>query len=166
VSGVETNRTSGSLTVFREVITALLGIAIIAAILLLMWPSLSKSPPDTTSAQGVFAILGGWGGVVLGYYFGRLPSEKAADKASQAADSARKEKDKAESAKTFALASSINLLNNTENLLKAKKEKLDKLARQPVARGAPGGLDEVIKEIDAEIDGISKEKEKFQAMAK
>jgi hypothetical protein len=46
--------------------------------LILIWPSLAASPVDIQSAQGIFSILGGWGGVVIGYYFGRLPAEKAA----------------------------------------------------------------------------------------
>jgi len=164
VSNGETKGSSNPLTAFKEVVTAGLGIVIIGATLFLMWPSLTKSPPDTGSAQGVFAILGGWGGVVLGYYFGRLPSEKAADKASQAADSARKEKDKAEKDKINVLAGSINQLDNTEKSLKAKREKLKEL--RPAERVAADTLENVIKEIDAEITEISTEKQKLQEMAK
>ncbi len=61
---------------------------IIAATLLLLLPLLTKSTPDLASAQGIFAILGGWGGIIIGYYFGRLPSEKAADTASKVANTA------------------------------------------------------------------------------
>ena len=79
------SKTDGT-TWLKEGVTAFLAIAIIIATLALLWPSLSSG--DTTEAQGIFAILGGWGGVVLGYYFGRVPAEKASDNANKAADKA------------------------------------------------------------------------------
>jgi len=173
VTKQESDKSSGLLTAGKEMVTAALGITIILATLVLMWPSLSKSPVDTQSASGIFAILGGWGGVVLGYYFGRLPAEKATDKASEAADSARKEKDAAEKTKTLALANSINQLNNTEQFLKAKRDKLKDLAQQPAAAQLKGlgptvsNLESIINEIESEIAKIGAERQKVQAdMAK
>jgi hypothetical protein len=164
VSNGENKGSGGLLTVFKEVVTAGLGILIIAAILFLMWPPLTKSPPDTASAQGIFAILGGWGGVILGYYFGRLPSEKAADKASQAADSARKDKEKAVTDKTNALADSANGLGNTESSLTTTREKLNQLRPAIKEPRAAETLENVIKEIHARIAEISAQKEKLEEM--
>ena len=84
----EKSDSTSNLIVLKESVTAALGVVIILATLVLMWPSLSGSTLNLTNAQGIFAILGGWGGVILGYYFGRLPSEKAADTATKVADQA------------------------------------------------------------------------------
>jgi len=80
----------------KEGVAATLAILIVSATLIFLIPSLTSSPADSTSAQAIFAVLGGWGGVVIGYYFGRIPAEKAADKAEKVADAARTERDKAE----------------------------------------------------------------------
>ena len=163
MSGVQTDKTSSLLTVFKEVVSAVLGMAIIAAVLYLLWTPLTKSPPDLTSAQGIFTILGGWGGVILGYYFGRLPSEKAADNARRDADNARKEKDKAVNTKILVLANSNNLLDNHEKSLQQKKEALQALPQQPATRAT---VDSAIKTIEEEIEAIGKERQKLQDMAK
>ena len=76
------------LTLFKEGICALLGIIIVGGTIILLWPALSGSTRDITAAQGIFSILGGWGGVVIGYYFGRLPAERIAVRAEEAAESA------------------------------------------------------------------------------
>ncbi len=159
------SKTSDWLTAIKEGVAAFLGIVIIFATLFLMWPSLTSSPPNLTIAQGIFSILGGWGGVILGYYFGRLPSEKAADKANEAADSARKERDAAEKTKTLALSNYINRLGNTEKSLRAKQEKLKELAQQPSVKGvAATDLGSLIKEIDTEIAEVISEKQKYENM--
>jgi multidrug transporter EmrE-like cation transporter len=76
-------------TTIRESIASALAILIIAVTLYFLWPALTAKPVAIDDAQAIFSILGGWGGVVLGYYFGRLPAEKAADKADAAAEKAR-----------------------------------------------------------------------------
>ena len=171
VTKVDGDKSSGQLTVFKELVTAGLGIVIILATLVLMWPALSKSPIDMQSASGVFAILGGWGGVVLGYYFGRLPAEKATDKANDAADNARKQKDDAEKTKTLAVAKYVNQLSNTEKSLQARRDKLNDLARQlaptqPKSPTVSANLESIIKEIETEITDVGAEKQKAQEMVK
>lgn len=54
----------------------------------LLWPSLSGPTFNLTNAQGTYSILGTLISVILGYYFGRLPSEKAADTANKIIDKA------------------------------------------------------------------------------
>jgi len=171
VTKVDGDKSSGQLTTFKELVTAGLGIIIILATLVLMWPALSKSPIDMQSASGVFAILGGWGGVVLGYYFGRLPAEKATDKANDAADNARKQKDDAEKTKTLAVAKYVNQLSNTEKSLQARRDKLNDLARQlaptqPKSPTVSANLESIIKEIETEITDVGAEKQKAQEMVK
>jgi hypothetical protein len=124
--------TASWLTIFKEVAAAVLGGIIIVLTLVLMWPLLSKATPDLTSAQGIFAILGGWGGIIIGYYFGRLPSEKAADTANKVANTANKVAIEANQASTTAkqtaddavqtklrvVSDCTNLLENTAKSLK------------------------------------------------
>ena len=106
----------------KEGVTASIGIIIVLGTLFLLWPALTASPVDVQSAQGIFSILGGWGSVVIGYYFGRLPAEKAASKAEEVAVAARKDKDEAEKIKT-------NTLANTANTLSGSKMELEELQK-------------------------------------
>ena len=86
---VETAR----ITWFKEIITALIGFMVIFAMLFFLSPHLLKSPPDVQNAQAIFTMFGGWGGGILGYYLGRLPSERAATRAEVTASSAEKARD-------------------------------------------------------------------------
>lgn len=148
-------------TGFREVVAAGLGIIIVLAVLILMWPSLTKSPPDTSSAQGIFAILGGWGGIIIGYYFGRLPSEKAADKASAAADTARNGLAQAVKERDITLANTANLLANHAQSLRENKQKLETAKQGAKAEPTATGLDNAIKAIDAQIEKTETERQKL-----
>jgi len=124
VAGAEKTGTN-YLTGFKEFVSASLGLIIIIATLVLMWPSLAKSPADLTTAQGIFAILGGWGGVILGYYFGRLPSEKAADTANKTTDKANQTTSNAHqvanTATQIALTAS-QTANNANKLAEASRQ--------------------------------------------
>ena len=116
-----------SVTTFvKEGVAAALGLIIVLGTLLLLWPSLTSSPVDIDSAQGIFSILGGWGGVVIGYYFGRLPAEKAASKAEEVADAARREKDTAEKVTANTLADSSKTLSESAEELDKLQKKLEK----------------------------------------
>ena len=108
----------------KEGATALLGVIIVLGTLILLWPSLTSNPVDMASAQGIFSTLGAWGGIVIGYYFGRLPAERAAAKAEDAADVARKEKAEAEKAKSNTLADTSKALEDSERELAALQEKI------------------------------------------
>jgi len=81
-----------SLMWLKEGVCAILAIAIIGGTLVLLRPPLSGPTYDVEAAQGIFSILGGWGGVILGYYFGRLPAERVAARAEEKAEEAIKTK--------------------------------------------------------------------------
>jgi len=100
-------------------------------------PALLASPVDETSAQAIFAVLGGWGGVVIGYYFGRIPAEKAADKAEKVAEVARSEKDRAEKEK-------VNEIVTSNMKLADYEAKFKELLKQIEA------TEEIIKKSDEE----------------
>jgi hypothetical protein len=110
---------------FKEIITAALALTIMGAIMVFLSPSLLASPVDATSAQAIFAVLGGWGGVVIGYYFGRIPAEKAADKAEKVADAARSEKDRAEKEKVNEIVTSNEKLADYEAKFKELLKQLE-----------------------------------------
>jgi hypothetical protein len=78
----------------KEGVCAILAFAIIGWTLVLLRPPLSGPTYDVEAAQGIFSILGGWGGVILGYYFGRLPAERVAERAEEKAEEAIKTKQK------------------------------------------------------------------------
>jgi len=100
-------------------------------------PALLASPVDATSAQAIFAGLGGWGGVVIGYYFGRIPAEKDADKAEKVAEVARSEKDRAEKEK-------VNEIVTSNMKLADYEAKFKELLKQIEA------TEEIIKKSDEE----------------
>ena len=76
----------------KEAVCTILAFAIIGWTLVLLRPPLSGPTYDIEAAQGIFSILGGWGGVILGYYFGRLPAERVAERAEEKAAEAIKTK--------------------------------------------------------------------------
>ncbi len=76
----------------KEGVCALLAFAIIGWTLIFLRSPLSGPTYDIEAAQGIFSILGGWGGVILGYYFGRLPAERVAERAEEKAEEAIKTK--------------------------------------------------------------------------
>lgn len=122
------------LTWFKEGVTACLGVMIIVGMLLLLWPLLSGETPDITNAQAIFSILGGWGGIVLGYYFGRMPAERAATRADAVASAARTAKDDAVATEKTTLAETEILISRMEEKLKkyqkliaSWRERIDKL---------------------------------------
>ena len=114
------------LVVMKEVVSALLALIIILGSLVLLWPALAASPIDITSAQGIFSILGGWGGVVIGYYFGRLPAERAAARAETEAVVAREKKDVAEKKRTSTLTDKSRVLLEREMKLANLEKKFEK----------------------------------------
>ena len=109
----------------KEGVTAALGLIIVLGTILLLWPALTASPVDVQSAQGIFSILGGWGGIVIGYYFGRLPAEKAAAKAEDAAEAARQKKDYAEKVKSNTLADTAKTLSESDTELAEVQKKIE-----------------------------------------
>jgi hypothetical protein len=113
----------------KEGVAATLGILIVSATIILLVPSLTAVPADATSAQAIFAVLGGWGGVVIGYYFGRIPAEKAADKAEKVADSARTERDKAEKDRVNEIVTSNEERSEYEKQIKELLEALEEAGK-------------------------------------
>jgi hypothetical protein len=87
------------LAVGKEVVTGCLGVLIVIVTLGVAVVTLSVAGTDGTweHAKDVLLILNGLVGVVLGYYFGRIPAEVQANKAETAAAGARSEARAAES---------------------------------------------------------------------
>ena len=82
----------------KEGVTAILGIAIVSVTLYLVWLTFSYAGDQTTKisdAKDVLIIMTGMAGVVLGYYFGRMPSDA---RAAQAQDQAIRSAVRAEAA--------------------------------------------------------------------
>lgn len=79
----------------REVVTSIIALIVVGGTFILLWPALSTRPIDVTSAQAIFSILGGWGGIVIGFYFGSNSGEKIAKSAKLEAIESQKDKIKA-----------------------------------------------------------------------
>lgn len=78
----------------REIVTGILAIAIVAFTLAMAGLAFSMAGEETRmrDAMPVLTLLFGLSGVVVGYYFGRVPAEKRADTATDAMDDAMQEK--------------------------------------------------------------------------
>ena len=114
---------------FKEIVTAGLGIVVIISTYALVWPPFSRSPIDLNSAQAIYSVLGGWAGVVLGYYFGRIPSERAATKAEAAASAAEEAKDSAREDRLKTWTEVIGKATELENKYKSRIEEIEDIKR-------------------------------------
>lgn len=153
------NNTTSYMQWFKEIVTAGLGIALVAIVLFFMYPSLTNSPPDIVNAKEIYVFLGGPVGVVLGYYFGRIPSEKATDNANRNANNARTERDAAVRNMIEATTNYDNRLNNAEKVLEEVKTELNKPS---VKTGiATGQLSSLNARIDNEIAQIRDDRAKI-----
>jgi hypothetical protein len=128
---------------FKEVVTAVLAFIIVVTVMVLLWTSLYPTV-NLENAKGILAIFGGWVGVAIGYYFGRVPAERGTDKANEVADIARKQRDDAVADR----ASAVSLL---------EQQKIQLLAMKPqVGSTATGSIDQMIGNIDNTISAMKK----------
>lgn len=74
----------------KEVVTALLGVIIVGFTLVMGWKAFSYAGEQQkmSDAKDVLLLMLGLAGVVIGYYFGRVPADARATQAQQQADSA------------------------------------------------------------------------------
>jgi hypothetical protein len=86
-------------------VTALLGLFIIGFTLWLLVEASNHvgKPDDFGRAKEVLLIVNGLAGVVLGYYFGRMPADARATQAQGEADIAKKEAQQADTKRENAL---------------------------------------------------------------
>jgi hypothetical protein len=90
-TGDKTERRTHDVT---EIVTGILAIAIVAFTLAMAGLAFSMAGEETQmrDAMPVLTLLFGLAGVVVGYYFGRVPAEKRADTATNAMDLAMQER--------------------------------------------------------------------------
>lgn len=118
------------ITWFKEIVTAGLGILIVAGTFLLLLPPLTQGTPDIQTAQAIFSIVGGWGGVVIGYYFGRLPAERVATRAEATAAAAEMSKDAAVVSRKTELAEHKETIAGMEETLEMYKKNIADLLKR------------------------------------
>ena len=160
ISGKKDDKVNSFTSILKEMIGAFLAILIVISILVLMWPSLSRTPADITGAQAIFSILGGWGGVAIGYYFGRIPAEKSADKANAVADQARQEKDSVLNDLNRTKMETHTILHDNEQFLRKTRFAIQDLVQ---AKGVaiPPSIVDLERELDIQIDTIQTQKAKL-----
>jgi len=75
---------------FKELVTALLGVMVVLYTLLLAGTALSYAGDATkmSNAKDILLLVLGLAGVVIGYYFGRVPADARATQAGEQADQA------------------------------------------------------------------------------
>jgi hypothetical protein len=75
----------------KEVVAAALGLLLVGGTVVMAFVILTKTGPDLQAAKDILLVLTSLTGVVLGYYFGRIPSDARAAQAQQVADRAQQE---------------------------------------------------------------------------
>lgn len=75
---------------FKEVVTAILGVLVVGYTLYLAWNTFSYvgQQQKMTDAKDVLMLVLGLAGVVIGYYFGRVPADARATQAQVQANAA------------------------------------------------------------------------------
>jgi hypothetical protein len=77
------------LRTFKEQVSAVLGVLLVLGTVALAFVTAFRSTADYQQAKDVLLVLSGLAGVVLGYYFGRIPSDARADQAQRTAADAQ-----------------------------------------------------------------------------
>ena len=131
----------------KEVIAALLAISIVGLTLCLLWNMYTKAPEKDSTAweqrSQVIQILLALAGTVTGYYFGRIPAERAAASANQA------------SAANAARANdAIAAKNQTIGQVRDLRTQLLSSA-SPMGGGGGGGVDEIRTAVALRLEQIS-----------
>jgi hypothetical protein len=107
----------------QEIVTAILGITIVAFTLTLTGIAFSMAGEGTRmrDAITVLTLLFGLAGVVVGYYFGRIPAEKRANTATEAMNIASTAMDAANHDKRAIITKAAEIHNGMEdNMDKAR----------------------------------------------
>lgn len=73
---------------FKEVVSAGLGLLIVGATVCMAFVAFSSDAQGFANAKEVLTLMYGLAGVVLGYYFGRIPADARAVQAQDQADAA------------------------------------------------------------------------------
>jgi hypothetical protein len=103
----------------REIVTAILGIAIVAFTLALtgLAFSMAGEGPRMRDAITVLTLLFGLAGVVVGYYFGRVPAEARAAEAQHRADIASTAMDLANQDRTGIINQAAEVHNEMQGIM-------------------------------------------------
>jgi hypothetical protein len=125
---------------FKEIVTAILGVLVVGYTLYLAWSTFAYvgQQQKMTDAKDVLLLMLGLAGVVVGYYFGRVPADARAAQAQEQANAATAQTEQF-SAQTQAMA------NQVEQVL----DKISPAAATARGAGAP--------QIDAAITWTSRE---------
>jgi hypothetical protein len=115
---------------FKEVINALLGLAVVGYSLILAGSTLSLvgQPAKLADAKDILLLVMGLAGVVVGYYFGRVPADARASQAQQQANEATAQAEQV-NAQAEAIADQVD-------------EVMDRRVRAAVAPRGPKALEE------------------------
>ncbi len=107
---------------FKEIVTAILGISIVIFTLILAWQAFGVlrtgdafDEKRMSAAKDILLLLLGLSGVVIGYYFGRVPADARATQAQEQANTAISQAEQI-SAEAQSVADDIdNLMNTTSD---------------------------------------------------
>lgn len=95
-TGSTTDQDERKLPEFKEIVTALIALAIVTTLIGLLWWGFIEGKDLEDNQKYIIGIALSLAGTVTGYYFGRVPAEKRAETAEKAEDAAKEGKAKAE----------------------------------------------------------------------
>lgn len=151
----------------REIVTAILGIAIVVFTLALtgLAFSMAGDGPRMRDAVTVLTLLFGLAGVVVGYYFGRVPAEARAVEAQNRAKTASDAMDTASRAMDAANQQKRAIISQAAAIHDGMEDKMDKAGLTPsmlqnltINSITPNQWDQIkaiLTSVDAGISGIT-----------
>lgn len=152
----------------REIVTAILGIAIVAFTLALtgLAFSMAGDGPRMRDAITVLTLLFGLAGVVVGYYFGRMPAEARAVEAQKRADTASDAMDTASKAMDAANQDKRAIISQAAAIHDGMEDKMDKagltpsllqnLTKESITTQQWDQIKAILTEVHTGISGITK----------
>lgn len=138
-------RQQGVLMIVKEALTGCIGLLVVGTTLLLVLVTLlavlTRPAADVTGLKEVLLFMNGLIGVVLGYYFGRVPAEARA-RAAEAGEAEAQEK----------AGASQEQLAEVRGGLETLRADVAQRRQSPIVRGSPA--DQELADLEARLDRL------------
>lgn len=142
-------KTEDFITIFKEVVTAIIAILLVATTVRMLWVSLQLVGDEMriNQARELIMVMTGLVGAVIGYYFGRIPADARAAQAQQQAQQATEER--------------AEISAQAENLAESVERVIRRLPREAATLRGEGN-----EPLTGELDALQESIQQLRALSR